>query len=106
MGRREEQSGKRTPGEGEVVIEEGLIIWEDVAPLSIWVNSFKSVAAVKPHYSAQHKHVGASHMLQGHRALRQGQRFQERKHRCSYHLNHSTAGEKRGCDEPVARKRP
>lgn len=79
MGRREEQGRKRTPGEGEVVIEEGLIIWEDVAPLSIWVNSFRSVSALKPHYSAEHKHVGASQMLQGHRALRQGQRFLRKK---------------------------
>ena len=29
-------------GEGEPVIEEGLIFWEDVAPLSIWVNSLRA----------------------------------------------------------------
>lgn len=60
------------PGEGEVVTEEGLIFWEDVAPLSIWVNSLKRGSAVKPHYRTEQKHVGASQMLQGHQAHRQG----------------------------------
>lgn len=67
------------PGEGEAVIEEGLIFWEDVAPLSIWVNSLKSGSAVKPHYRTEQKHVGASQMLQGHQAHRQGQRLKEKK---------------------------
>lgn len=74
---REECKGteqENDPGEGVVVIDKGLISWEDVAPLSIWVDSLKSESAVKPHYRAEQKHVGASQMLQGHQAHRQGQR--------------------------------
>lgn len=97
---------EKDPGEGEVVNEEGLIFWEDVAPLSIWVNSLKSGSAVKPHYRTEQKHVGASQMLQGHQAHRQGQRLKEKKkNRCRYHPNPSTTGEKHGCSESIARKR-
>lgn len=99
------------PGEGEVLIDKGLIFWEDVAPLSIWVNSLKSGSAVKPHYRAEQKHVGASQMLQGHHAHCQGQRLKEKKEKkkkqktCRYQPNTSATGEKHGCDESVARKR-
>lgn len=81
-GVRVERKGReqeKDPGEGEVVNEEGLIFWEDVAPLSIWVNSLKSRSAVKPHYRTEQKHVGASQMLQGHQAHRQGQRLKGKK---------------------------
>lgn len=74
-GQRKGAEQENDPGEGEAVIEEGLIFWEDVAPLSIWVNSLKSGSAVKPHYRTEQKHVGASQMLQGHQAHRQGERL-------------------------------